>query len=1167
MIGRFRFIWMWLAGVVLVGAAAGYWWLGGRTVVPAPGSAEYDETTRHFYRGLAALQVGLLDSARDEFAAVTQTAPAEPAGWANLGLAHLRLGEFEPAAAAVARAAELDPDSAAIAFLRGRLEGARGRREEGVTELRRAVRLAPTSLLARTALIQEIENAGGPDADAEAAALLEELTGLQPSNMAVLVDRARLAAKRGDQSRLADSLTHLDAFVLGWPPEVVEEFRSVRAASSTGNFADAARSLAFLRNVLSRVPAYRDSRLLVTPSSEIIAEPLVRFQRMTVPASAPAAADEALAYAVSTPGPAPGVPAHAVVALVVGNDPRPAVFAADGRAIRRVDAAGPALTFPGGASATAPSPNGLAAVDWNHDFRQDLVAAGAGGVRLYEQTESGAFTDVTARAGDGDPSPSSASGVWPADIEMDGDLDLVVGVPGGSPVVLRNNGDGTWKSLTPFAGIRGLRAFVWGDLDVDGDPDAGLIDEQGVVSVFMNMQGGEFRPSAAPTTRGARVLGLALGDLDADGRFDLVTLDAAGRIDTAAWGEGAWQQRSVTVWAPTPTGLERGGARLVLADLDNNGALDVLAAADDATAVWLMNEQLSPQPLAAATVGSVSTVVDLDRNGVLDLAGVAGGVATLHTARASRNYHYHVIRPRAQSAAGDQRINSFGIGGEVEVRSGRLVQKQVIAGDTVHVGLGTRTSVDVTRIVWPNGVPQAEFDPAIDQPIVAAQRLKGSCPWIFADNGSGLTFVTDFLWRSPLGLKINASDTAGVTQTEDWVKIRGDQLVARDGAYDVRISAELWETHFVDHVSLMVVDHPVDTDVFVDERFVPVAAPALAVHTVGRPEPVAQAWDQAGREVTDVVARRDGRYLGTFERGRYQGVATDHFVEVDLGRPLQADGRAWLVAYGWIYPTDSSINVAIGQGQHVVPESLSLEAQDARGRWVTVARNLGFPAGKNKTVLLDLSAVARAGVPAARRLRLRTNLEIYWDFIATASDASSRPSRTVRVQPARADLVYRGFSKTVTERREEPETPVYAPLASLTPRWRDLTGYYTRFGDVRELLAGVDDRYVIMNAGDELRFSFPAPPPPPAGWTRDFVLAGDGWVKDGDFNTSYAKTVLPLPEHARSDYRAARAEPALDDDPVYRRHAADWQTFHTRYVDPRAYLAGLRLQDDLAGLR
>ena len=267
------------------------------------------------------------------------------------------------------------------------------------------------------------------------------------------------------------------------------------------------------------------------------------------------------------------------------------------------------------------------------------------------------------------------------------------------------------------------------------------------------------------------------------------------------------------------------------------------------------------------------------------------------------------------------------------MRSGLLVQKQTITGPTVHVGLGTRTSIDVTRIVWPNGVPQAEFDPGIDRPIVAEQRLKGSCPWIFADDGTGMRFVTDFLWRSPLGLRINAQDTAGVTQTEDWVKIRGDQLVARDGAYDVRISAELWETHFVDHVSLMVVDHPEDVAVFVDERFAR-EAPALSVQAMRSPQAVARAWDETGRDVTDLVSRQDGRYLATFERGAYQGIAADHFVELELGAEIPRDAPMWLVAYGFVYPTDSSINVAIGQGGHVQPRGLSLEALDALGRWV-----------------------------------------------------------------------------------------------------------------------------------------------------------------------------------------------------------------------------------------
>ncbi len=270
-----------------------------------------------------------------------------------------------------------------------------------------------------------------------------------------------------------------------------------------------------------------------------------------------------------------------------------------------------------------------------------------------------------------------------------------------------------------------------------------------------------------------------------------------------------------------------------------------------------------------------------------------------------------------------------------------------------------------------------------------------------------------------------------------------------------------------------------------DERFAR-SAPALATHATRKPRPVAQAWDESGRDVTELVDRLDGRYLATFELGEFQGIAADHFVEFDLGREIPGDRRQWLVASGWIYPTDSSINVAIGQGQRVQPRGLSLEAQDRSGRWVVVSPDLGFPAGKNKTVLIDLQQVAAAGVPHARRLRLRTNLEVYWDRLALA-DVVERPQlSTLRLQPERAELRYRGFSQTDYSNRRQPEIPVYDRIANVTQRWRDLVGYYTRFGDVRELLGGVDDRYVIMNAGDELKMSFRAPAPPAAGLDARF---------------------------------------------------------------------------------
>lgn len=187
---------------------------------------------------------------------------------------------------------------------------------------------------------------------------------------------------------------------------------------------------------------------------------------------------------------------------------------------------------------------------------------------------------------------------------------------------------------------------------------------------------------------------------------------------------------------------------------------------------------------------------------------------------------------------------------------------------------------------------------------------------------------------------------------------------------------------------------------------------------------------------------------------------------------------------------------------------------------------------------------------------MRTNLEIYWDRLGWAA---ARPDTDLRIQPAEtltAELRHRGFSQLAAPERRLPDFPAnYDALASSGSRWRDLVGYYTRYGDVRELLQQTDDRYVIMNAGDEMVLRFAAPPAPPAGWTRDFVLVGDGWVKDGDFNTAASRTVGPLPSHAQRHY-ADNAGP-LTEDPVYQQHPEDWERFHTRYVAPAAFERGL----------
>src|SRR3712207_198539 len=140
-----------------------------------------------------------------------------------------------------------------------------------------------------------------------------------------------------------------------------------------------------------------------------------------------------------------------------------------------------------------------------------------------------------------------------------------------------------------------------------------------------------------------------------------------------------------------------------------------------------------------------------------------------------------------------------------------------------------------------------------------------------------MRFVKDCApWSPAIGLRINNYQTLRVGQTEEWVRVRGDQLAPREGFYDLRITAELWETFYLDRYVLDVIDHPPGTEVFVDERTAR-EAPALKVYALEPPRPFAAALGTEGQDVAEVVRARDGRHLDDFGRGTHQGVTRDHF--------------------------------------------------------------------------------------------------------------------------------------------------------------------------------------------------------------------------------------------------------------------------------------------------
>src|SRR4029077_1475781 len=96
---------------------------------------------------------------------------------------------------------------------------------------------------------------------------------------------------------LDDSVRTLNQYVAGWPSSAIEQYRALQAAAASRNFQDAARDVAFLRNVLVRTTVFRESLTAVRTPTELIAEPLERFLVLPSPSSKPSPIDDGLSFA------------------------------------------------------------------------------------------------------------------------------------------------------------------------------------------------------------------------------------------------------------------------------------------------------------------------------------------------------------------------------------------------------------------------------------------------------------------------------------------------------------------------------------------------------------------------------------------------------------------------------------------------------------------------------------------------------------------------------------------------------------------------------------------------------------------------------------------------------------------------------------------------------
>ena len=531
----------------------------------------------------------------------------------------------------------------------------------------------------------------------------------------------------------------------------------------------------------------------------------------------------------------------------------------------------------------------------------------------------------------------------------------------------------------------------------------------------------------------------------------------------------------------------------------------------------------------------------LDADGWLDAVAVLDGKPTLFSPKPNSNRYLTYRIKGISDPNGGGRNNQYAVGSTVELFGPFGYQARVIEDDSVHFGLGTNEAYYL-RNIFVNGLTQGIIDPKPNHILEEKQVLIGSCPFLYGWNGSRWEMITDLLWNAPLGLQI-AKGKVLPDRRWEYLSLPRDLMKPHRGAIELRITEELWETAYFDHVALLTIDHPAETEWYSNEKVGPesIAKPILwGYRSTIKPTSVK---DQKGRDWTAAVEHADGSYAIPFDKQIKQGLIEPTYLELDFGK-ITSSKPSQLILTGWIYPTDTSLNIAIDQNDNLEPPApLSLWVVGKSGEFEQVIPFTGFPGGKPKTIVVPLDLLFKTN---DHRIRLMHSSQIYWDQIRLgygepigigspfdaedykAVDIESRKSSLLfsigQLRLESADLHYRGFSRELPRTRHEPHWYEYSDVSTF-PAWPPLRGNFTQFGSVTPLIQTNDDILVVMGSGDEmiLRFQLPETDPP-EGWVRDYILHSVGWDKDAAMNTLEGQSSLPLPFSRMSQY-----PPGFDD--------------------------------------
>jgi hypothetical protein len=831
---------------------------------------------------------------------------------------------------------------------------------------------------------------------------------------------------------------------------------------------------------------------------------------------------------------------------------------------------------------------GCAAGDYDNDGATDLAVTTTSHLIVLHNEKDGTFKDVSQAAGIKSDGPNL--GVTFVDYDHDGDIDLYVTRPaahsanfnssipaGNAPIwpeempnaigrsqMWRNNGNGTFTDVTDSVGLSGSStslAAVGTDYNNDRAVDIVLTGGAKQSLMMENPREGAFTaqepwkgPMVGPTS------GVAVLDFDHDGWMDVAFTHESEP------GVTLWRNNKGKTFEPVESFPKPNWARafgVAAFDYDDDGWVDLVAVGEttEGKGEVKLFRNLGPEGfkdvtseagLDKITLKEPRAIItgDYDNDGATDLLITQNhGPAVLLRNEGGNKNHWLRL---ALKGLND---NKSAIGTKIEVFAGANRQKFEIAGSSgylgqnstvINVGLGQSKAADVVRMLWPTGVLQDETEIAADreQEYTEIYRRGSSCPTLFVWDGRHYELVADVLGAGVVGHWVGPNQR-NISRPTEYIKIDRNALREKGGKLSFRLMEPMEEVVYLDQVRLLAIDHPSSEEVYPNEYFASNPPyPPFKVITSQNARPPAGAWDDRGHNVLpDLLAHR---YIGDFDLLPFKGFTKLHTLELDLGEAYQG-GALRLLLHGEIeYFTATGMYAADQAGVQAVAPYVEAFAN---GKWTRVTDDMGFPAGLPRTMTADLSDKLPLGT---QRIRISTNLQIYWDNILIDRTEQNSNSILTPVPLQRADLGFHGYPRQIEAQPPGNVKYVYEEVSRTGPYARQ-AGTYTRYGDVTPLLTNYDDQHVVFGTGEEVSLEFdPAKlPAVPKGRTRDYFFVANGYEKDMDFYAADGNTVEPLPFRKMGNYPYPGKSFPLDD-----AHLDYLLKYNTRYVsgnEPQGY--------------